>query len=347
MRYGSVDIASVSSFVWITDENGKKLYGGEVATEKKALQDVFRKHVKHGLKIAIEAGNQTAWIYESLKEIGAEVVVVNPNKVKLIAESRRKTDKIDARILCDLLRGDLLPRPVHMPGPQARSLRSLLNARRQLVRSRTQLCNTVRGVLRQEGIRLKTRGLNTRKAWKGLLEQTYKASHIQPILEQFYRVFETQTAALLGLNKELNQKAAEDPRVELLKTMPMVGVIAALTLVAAVDDEARFGTSRQLISYSGLAPIVRQSGERATYGPISREGRRELRAVWVQIAHLIANDESGPAKPLRRWFIKVAKRRGKRTALVALARKLLTVALQMLRTGEVYNAERLSKKKAA
>ena len=346
MRYGSVDIASVSSFVWVTDEGGTKLTGGEIATEKDALQRMFRPHVKYGLKIAIEAGNQTAWIYDCLKETGAEVVVVNPSKVKLIAESRRKTDKIDAKILCELLRGNLLPRPVHMPSPEARSLRSLLNARRQLVRSRTQICNTVRGVLRQEGIRLKARGLNSQKAWNELLARTFKAPHVLPILQQFYSVFEAQTAALRGLNKELNQKATDDPRVELLKTMPMVGVIAALTLIAAVDDEDRFSSSRQLVSYSGLAPIVRQSGERATYGPISREGRRELRGIWVQIAHLVATDESAAAKPLRRWFLKVAHRRGKKTALVALARKLLTIALQMMRTGEVYDAKRLVKKAA-
>jgi transposase len=347
MRYGSVDIASVSSFIWITDEGGKKLAGGEVATEKDALQRAFRPYVKHGLKIAIEAGNQTAWIYDCLVETGAEVIVVNPNKVKLIAESRRKTDKIDAKILCELLRGNLLPRPVHMPSPEARSLRTLLNARRQLLRNRTQLCNTVRGVLRQEGVRLKARGLNSKKAWQEQMSAQYKGAHIPTILRAYYPAFEALTQSLRELNKELKLKAEQDPRVELLKTMPMVGVIAALTLIAAIDDEARFTSSRQLVSYSGLAPIVRQSGERATYGPISREGRRELRAIWVQIAHLVATDDSGPARPLRRWFLKVAHRRGKKTALVALARKLLTIALQMLKTGEVYEAKRLVRKSAA
>jgi len=269
--------------------------------------------------------------------------VVNPNKVKLIAESRRKTDKIDAKILCELLRGNLLPRPVHMPSPEARSLRCLLNARRQLIRNRTQLCNTVRGILRQAGLRLKARGLNSKKAWQELMTAKFKEAHIAVILRAYFPAFEALTQSVQELNKELKQKAENEPRVELLKTMPMVGLIGALTLIAAVDDEARFKSSRQLVSYSGLAPIVRQSGERATYGPISREGRRELRAIWVQIAHLVANDPSGPAKPLRDWFLKVAHRRGKKTALVALARKLLTIALQMLRTGTVYDASQLAK----
>jgi len=346
MRYGSVDIASVSSFVWITDESGKKLVGQAVATERQALQRIFRPHLKHGLKIAIEAGNQTLWIHDCLAQLGAEVVVVNPNKVKLIAESRHKTDKADAKILCELLRINALPTPVHVPSDEARSLRSLLNARRQLIRTRTQLCNTVRALLRQEGVRLPARGLNTQKAWQALLVPAYEHPHVAVIVKAYAPAFASLTASLRELNQELKQRAGTDPRVELLKTMPMVGLIAALTLIAAVDDESRFSSSRKLVSYAGLAPSVRQSGERANYGPISREGRHELRAVWVQIAHLIANDQRGPAKPLRSWFLKVARRRGKKTALVALARRLLTVALQMLRSGEVYDATRLVRKAA-
>ena len=87
----------------------------------------------------MEAGGETAWIHECLTELGADVVVVNPNKVKLIAETRRKTDKLDARVLCDLLRVGALPQPVHMPSAEARVIRGLLTARRQLIRSRTSL----------------------------------------------------------------------------------------------------------------------------------------------------------------------------------------------------------------
>lgn len=155
------------------------------------------------------------------------------------------------------------------------------------------------------------------------------------------------TNSIKALDKELTELAKKDARVELLKTMPSVGPIAALTLVAAIDRVERFRSSRELVSYSGLAPIVRQSGERTSYGPISREGRKEIRGVWVQIAHLVAHSDKGNAKPLRRWFLRVARRRGKKTALVALTRRLLTVAFFMLRTGEVFDAKRLCSKKAA
>ena len=345
MRYCGIDIASLSSFIYIADVNGTKVMGREVKTEKPELSLALKPLVKDGLKIAIEAGNQTTWIYQFLVKLGAEVTVVNPNKVKAIAQSRRKTDKIDAKLLCELLRLNALPTAVHMPGAEARSLRAVLTARRQLIGARTRLCNTVRGQLRQEGVRLPARSLTSKKSWQALLSMNYESGHIPLVLQAFHRSFLALTESIHELNTQLKKKAS-DSRVELLKTMPSVGVIAALTLIAAVDKIERFGSGRKLISYAGLAPTLRQSGERAQYGPISREGRRELRAVWVQIAHLVANDKRGPAKPLRTWFLKVALRRGKKTALVALARKLLSIAYQMLRTGEVYNAKEVGRKAA-
>src|SRR6516162_6555416 len=104
MFYCGLDIAGVSSFVFMTDARGKKVSCGPVATTRAALEGRFKRYVRSGLAIAIEAGNQTAWIYEVLVALGAQVTVVNPTKVKLIAESRRKTDKVDAKILCELLR---------------------------------------------------------------------------------------------------------------------------------------------------------------------------------------------------------------------------------------------------
>jgi transposase len=123
--------------------------------------------------------------------------------------------------------------------------------------------------------------------------------------------------------------------------------LAALTLLSAVDDVERFSSSRKLVGYSGLAPTVRQSGQRTAYGPISRQGRSELRAVWVQIAHLVAIDQSPQTAPLRSWFQRVARRRGRKTAVVALARRLLVIAYQLLKHGREYDVNRLKKKRRA
>jgi transposase len=347
VNYCGIDLAGVSSYAYVTDEKGRKLGSGPLETKQAALERLLRKFGRGGLSIAIEAGNQTAWVYEALVKLGANVTVVNPTKVKLIAESRRKTDKIDAKILCELLRLDALPHPVHMPGPQARELRGLLVARRQLVSARTKLCNVVRGMLRQTGVRLPTRALSTLIGWQRLLDAGFEHDHMLSIVAAYYESFLALTRSIHELDQQLAVHEKNEPRAARLKTMPKVGRIASLTFLAAVDDVNRFPTSRKLVGYSGLAPTVRQSGERTEYGAISREGRRELRAVWVQIAHLVATDKKRASQPLRTWFNRVAKKRGKKTALVALARRLLVIAYQLLKSETDYDAARLKKKRRA
>lgn len=346
MNYCGIDIASLSSYVYVTDARGHKLWSGPVETSKDALTGRVKKYLPGGLAVAIEAGNQTAWIYEVLVELGAKVTVVNPNKVKLIAESRRKTDKIDAKILCELLRLDALPCPVHMPGPEARELRGLLVARRQLVSARTKLCNVVRGMLRQEGTRLPPRALSSEAGWRDVFHAGFRHDHLLSIVQSYHASFTALTKSIQELDRELAQRERENAQAKRLQTMPKVGRIASLTFLAAVDDVHRFPSSRKLVGYSGLAPTVRASGERTEYGSISREGRAELRAVWVQVAHQVAVDRRRESQPLRSWFARVAKRRGKKTAVVALARRLLVIAYHLLREETNYNPARLKRRAA-
>ena len=343
MNYCGLDIAGVSSYVFVSDGQGRKLAAGPVATTRLALEARLRPFLADGLAVAIEAGNQTAWIYEVLVALGARVTVVNPTRVKLIAESRRKTDKVDAKILCELLRLGGLPEPVHMPGRETRALRGLLVARRQLVATRTKLCNVVRGLLRQEGLRLPSQALMSLIGWQRLLEQGFEQEHLAVIVGVYFETFQRLAQSMKDLERELAERGQRDARAARLQTMPRVGRIASLTFLAAVDDVKRFGSSRKLVGYSGLAPTVRASGERTVYGAISRAGRKELRAVWVQIAHLVAIDDSRATASLRRWFQRVAARRGKKTATVALARRLLVIAYQLLRSGTDFDTRRLKK----
>jgi len=320
MFYCGLDVALKSSYLYITDAQGRKKAAGQVATEKAALTERLKPYLRGGLAVALEAGNQSAWLHDLLVELGAQVTVVHPAKVKLIAESRRKTDKIDAQILCELLRLGGLPHPVHIPPPETRALRGLLVARRQLVTARVRLANVARGLLRQEGVRLKAGVLMTFVGWQRWWAQEYTLSHLKPVLAAYFESFKTLTRSLQALDRQLAQRERTDARAARLKTIPKVGRIAALTFLAAVDQVDRFPSSRKLVGYSGLAPTVRSSGERTQYGAISRQGRAELRGVWVQIAHLVARDTGRATAPLRKWYSRVAYQRGKKTAIVALAR---------------------------
>ena len=341
MLYCGLDVAVKSSYLYIVDARGRKVASGEVETSPVALIRRLRPYIRRKLAVALEAGSQSAWIHDLLVELGARVTVVPPAKLRLIAESRRKTDKIDARLLAELLRVDGLPEPVHVPDRGTRSLRQLLVARQQLVRMRTALINTLRGLLRQEGVNLPAGELTSLAGWRRLRDDPALDECQKMIVETLFEVFEVLMRLVRRYDQQLDEWARRDPRVARLRTIPKVGRIASLTLMAAVGDVGRFGSSRKLIGYSGLAPSVRSSGERTIYGRITRQGRSELRAVWVQIAHLVAADTSRETEPLRRWFVRLARRRGRKTAIVALARKLLTIAFRLLSDETVYDPARV------
>ena len=220
MNYCGIDIAMKSSYIYITDSRGRKKTSGEILTKAGALRQRLRPYLRGGLSVAIEAGNQTAWIYDLLVDLGAEVTVVNPAKVKLIAESRRKTDKIDARVLCELLRLDGLPHPVHVPDKQTRSLRGLLVARRQLISARTKLCNVVRGMLRQEGITISARSLTSFVGWQRLMGRCYTHEHLPIVLESYYQSFVSLTRSIQALDKQLKRNILGAIMVDLRRDDP-------------------------------------------------------------------------------------------------------------------------------
>jgi transposase len=340
MHYCGLDVSRKATHVYIEDAQGRRVKSGMVSTTPSELSKAVERYAERGLRVAIEAGNQTAWIVDLLRELGAKVHVVHPLKVKLIAESRKKTDRSDAQVLAHLLRVGGLPEPVHVPSPRSREQRGLLVARRQLIQVRTKLVNVIRRLARQQRIELRPRALVTRRGWRELAG-TGLSPALREVVAAYEATVQAASTALTALDHQLAQRARRDPRVARLETIPGVGRVSAQTLVAAVDTIERFATAKKLVAYAGLAPSVRASGERVEYGRITKQGRSEIRAVWVQAAHAVWAVKDVAARPLQRWGERVARLRGKKTALVALARKLLTIAFHLLRDGTTYNPQRL------
>jgi transposase len=173
----------------------------------------------------------------------------------------------------------------------------LLVARRQLVQMRTKLLNVVRGLARQQRIELRPRALLTRAGWGDLA-----AAGLSPALREVVTAYEAtvQAASMApaALDRQLTQRARRDPRVAQLETMRGVGPVSAQTLVAAVDTIERFASAKKLVAYAWLAPSVRASGERVEYGRITKQGRNEIRAVWVEAAHAVWAVKDATARPL-------------------------------------------------
>jgi transposase len=337
MYYCGLDVSRKSTHIYIEDRNGKRVEYQVVPTTPHSLESVLDRYVARGLHVAIEAGGSTGWIHDLLAELGARVHVVHPTKVKWIAASKKKTDRVDARLLAHLLRINGLPEAVHMPTRQSREVRRLLRARRQLVQIRTRLINVVRSVLEQQQVNLRAGALGSRKGWRGLYELPLLPG-IREIVEAYDGTVRATAAAIGALENQLAARAQADKRVAQLQTIPGFGPVTAQTVVAAIDKVQRFSSARKLVGYAGLAPSVRSSGERVEYGRITKQGRSEVRAVLVQAAHALLAIKRDTAKPLQQWCDLVARRRGKKTAIVALARKLLTIAFHLLRDGTKFDA---------
>ena len=339
MFYAGIDAHMKSSTIWIVDRKGRKVSSSTVMTSAEGFAAGLGRWVRRGLKAAVEASGITPWVCQLLKDLGVRVVVVNPNRVRLIAESRKKADRVDAETLAELLRLGGLPE-VQQPSLEARRLRTELSVRRQLVRQRTGLINQARGLLRGWGVMLPVRFFQSRGVWKDLQAKRLP-EYLRSLLETMKGVYEQLTQAIRQVEMTLKQREHSDERVARLETIPGVGRGSALTLVAAVDKIARFGRAKQLTAYNGIVPTVRSSGEREQQGSITRQGRSEVRAVWIQAAHSLVRSRAPGARPLQKWFWKVARRRGVRTAIVALARKMLSLAFYLLRDGTRYEPLRL------
>lgn len=247
---------------------------------------------------------------------------------------------MDAATLAELLRRGALPE-VHVPGAEARQLRIELGVRRQLVRQRAALVNQVRGLLRGWGVLLPARFFAGGASWSQVEQRATLPVYVRGLLGTLAAVYRELTKAIREVEKTLRKKASQEELVVRLQTLPGVGPLSALTLVAAVDEIGRFAWAKQLTSYCGIVPTVRSSGEREQQGPITRQGHSEVRAVWVQAARALVRSRQPTAHPLQRWFVRVARRRGLRTALVALTRKLLSLAFYLLRDGTQYEPSRL------
>ncbi|MGH9611140.1 MAG: IS110 family transposase, partial [Bryobacteraceae bacterium] len=282
-----------------------------------------------------------------------EVIVANARQVKLISQSTRKDDKLDAQTLARLARVDpQLLRPIRHRSEQAQLHLSEIRVRAGLVEARTGLVNAARGLAKALGERLgkcdaDNLNVESLESLPAVLQQVLK-----PLLEEV----ESLTERIHGCDERIEQIArTEYPETELLRQVSGVGILIALTFVLTVEDRGRFQKSRDVGCYIGLRPKRSDSGQSQPQLGISKEGDVYMRKLLVQGAHYILG-RRGPDTDLKRWGLKLAARGGKnakKRAIVAVARKLAILLHRLWVTGEVYEPLRNSqappaaKKKAA
>ena len=349
-----MDLGDKTSRCCAIDQSGAVLFERSVAATKKGITQVFGALAR--CRVALEVGTHSPWVSRLLQSLGHEVIVANARQVKLISQSTRKDDKLDARTLARLARIDPeLLRPIRHRSEEAQLDLMQIRVRAALVEARTSLINSARGLAKALGERLPK--CDTDNFTLERIESLPEA--VQEVLQPLLRQVAWLTAQIQACDKGIEQIAREKyPETERLRQVSGVGFLIALTFVLTVEDAGRFAKSREVGCYVGLRPKRSDSGERQPQLGISKEGDIYLRKLLVQGAHYILGQRS-PDTDLKRWGRKLAERGGKnakKRALVAVARKRAILWHRLWVTGEEYEplrnsqprqAQAAAKKKAA
>src|SRR5215471_5906985 len=329
-----MDLGDRNSRYCLLSNEGEILREGQVATTKTGMTETFGSLGR--ARIAIEVGTHSPWVTRLLQSFGHEVIVANPRQVKLITESSRKDDRLDAQTLARLARIDpQLLRPIHHRSEEAQMALMAIRVRAALISARSSLVNTARGLAKALGERLPKCDADQ----MGVQQSESLPANIQRVLEPLLKEVESLTEKIKDSDREIDQIAQRDyPETALLQQVGGVGPLIALTFVLTVGDKDRFQKSRDIGCYIGLRPRRSATGQSKPQLRITKEGDPYLRTILVQGAHYIIS-RRGPDTDLKRWGLRLAERggkRGKKRAVVAVARKLGILLHRLWVTAEVY-----------
>jgi transposase len=330
VEYVGIDWATRKASWCALDARGDVIGEGVVSAD---LDGVLRLVASAGVKVsaAIEMMSGAAWVAETLQAAGWRVQVADSRRARALAPLAAKTDKIDARVLAELARRDLVP-AVWVPPFEDRALLEQLLRRMHLVRLRTSGKNRIFGILTQWGVRVPLNRL--RKAdGIALLERRGLPEVWRDSVSEALRAIDYLDERVVELDQLLRPLAREDERARLLATIPGVGPLLSLTIASAIGDIARFGSASQLVGYSGLVPRIHQSGESSRTGRLSKAGSPLLRWAAVEAAQHAWR----PQNPWHRLYVDVRRRHGHgNAAKAAVARKVLIACWHVLARHEPF-----------
>ena len=323
-----IDLHRSRSQVAVLDDHGSELISRRIANDPQTFLELLAE-IDGESKIALEATYGWEWLADVLQDAGYELHLAHPLRTKAIASARVKNDAVDARTLAHLLRTGLLPEAYIAPR-ELRELRDLLRHRVALTRMRSALKNRAGAMLAKQGVQrpysdmFGPSGLRFLEALEMAESPRRRLDSTLALIADFTREIELTT-------REIDARAKQDPYVEVLCQIRGVGRYIAMLVIAEVGDVTRFQTARQLCCWAGMTPTVRSSDLRTRLGHISHQGSPALRWALVEAAQ----HASRGGGPLRQAFERIAKRRGRQVAKVAVARKILTLCFYGLRDGEI------------
>lgn len=330
-----LDLGDRWSHYWIENGDGEMVESGKTKTAAEALSVHFPAGQR--LRIALENGTHSNWVRTHLESLGHEVIVANARELRGITASDHKSDPHDARKLAMYARVD--PRilsPIQHRSLEAQHDLAIIRARAALVRVRTALINTARGLAKASGYRLpRTTSEQVAARCRAALPAVLEAS-VGPLLEQVEQLRSQIEKMDIRVRQLAEQRYPESARLE---QVPAVGPITALTYLLTIEDPSRFRKSRDVGSFLGMCPRRSQSGQRDPQLGISKAGNVYLRSLLVQCAQCVLR-KGAPDSALKRWGLRLSDRGGKnakKRAVVAVARKLSVLLHVLWVSGKRYD----------
>lgn len=335
MYYCGIDLASKASAICVMNDEGEIVAEFEIATDV----DGFRSGLSRwsGLHCVVEASPLAEWTAQVLEAADHDVVIIDPRKAKAVIQTKKKTDRLDARNLARMARTGWYT-AVHRKSAPARLLRSQLQARRGLVETTNAMNARIRGLLRAHGIKL---GPVSAADFVQRVREVAKAGHrdLWSLLRPLCKVWREAAREAKALRKRIEVQSRQEAVPRRLMSVPGVGPMVATAFIATIDDPRRFQRGDQVAAYLGLTPSVHQSGETEYRGRITKEGDGLLRWLLVEAAHVLLTRTKQNCE-LKRWGLRLSRKKGHGKARVAVARKLAMLLHRLWLRGETFDWQR-------
>ena len=321
-HFAGLDVSVKETSICIVDDTGKIVREVKVASEPESLFAVLTNPAHHFKRIGLEAGPMSQWLFSVLAEAGLPVICVETRHMRAVLKAQiNKTDRNDARGIAQMMRVGLY-RPVHVKTLRSQKLRMLLTHRKLLQSKAIAIENDLRATLRNFGLKVGVAGkVKFEARIKELVENLPDLSMLVEPLLIVRRVLREQIGIL---HRRLLAIVRDDDVCRRLMTVPGVGPVVALTYRATVDVPARFRNSKAVGVVFGLTPAKYQSGESDRTGGISRCGDEMMRMMLYEAAQVMLV-RSTKWSWLKAWAMQIARRRGLKKAIVALARRLAVI----------------------
>jgi transposase len=335
-----LDIHSKQTVYVAQDESGKVVGSGKIVTTQAGFSEMLEElNAPDGTRIGLETGTQAILAARWLLELGTEPVVIDAREVRNKARrAKQKSDSRDAFEICDGLRRDIYTSIVWVPPPAIERLRRILSRRRHFVGIRTSQINAAKFLLRSSGYNHFCRSLGRPLGWQILLSEA-KRTPIEQHLRMHQQMWKLADEMVKELEKELKEALKPfSETIELLRTMPGVGLITAATYLAVLGTPDRFPTSGNVISYIGLVPAGYDSGDKIRRGHITRQGSAEMRAMLAEAAH----HARSPSHPLHPYFARDCAKNGYKRAVTNVAQRMARILYRMWRDGERFDVGKLN-----